>query len=94
LYTGKILYSGKDNNDMLRQIMEIKGPFPKRMLRKGLTTERHFDSDLMFLSKRSDPLTGQVTSFLFFRFPVVRSSPRCRWFSPCSVALASCCVAG
>lgn len=34
LYTGKILFPGKTNNDMLRLHMESKGAFPKKMLRK------------------------------------------------------------
>ena len=34
LYTGKVLFPGLTNNDMLRLHMELKGPFPKKMLRK------------------------------------------------------------
>jgi serine/threonine protein kinase len=34
LYTGKVLFPGPSNNDMLRLHMELKGPFPKKMLRK------------------------------------------------------------
>lgn len=34
LYTGKVLFPGSTNNDMLRLHMELKGPFPKKMLRK------------------------------------------------------------
>ncbi|KAL6637050.1 hypothetical protein ACP70R_024622 [Stipagrostis hirtigluma subsp. patula] len=37
LYTGKVLFPGKTNNDMLRLHMELKGPFPKKMLRKCST---------------------------------------------------------
>lgn len=36
LYTGKVLFPGPSNNDMLRLHMELKGPFPKKMLRKVL----------------------------------------------------------
>lgn len=35
LYTGKVLFPGPTNNDMLRLHMELKGPFPKKMLRKA-----------------------------------------------------------
>ncbi|KAF5958021.1 hypothetical protein HYC85_005246 [Camellia sinensis] len=35
LYTGKVLFPGATNNDMLRLHMELKGPFPKKMLRKA-----------------------------------------------------------
>lgn len=34
LYAGKVLFPGPTNNDMLRLHMELKGPFPKKMLRK------------------------------------------------------------
>lgn len=34
LYIGKVLFPGSTNNDMLRLHMELKGPFPKKMLRK------------------------------------------------------------
>ncbi|KAL3578513.1 hypothetical protein D5086_020017 [Populus alba] len=34
LYTGKVLFPGSTNNDMLRLHMELKGPFPKKMLKK------------------------------------------------------------
>lgn len=34
LSTGKVLFPGPSNNDMLRLHMELKGPFPKKMLRK------------------------------------------------------------
>lgn len=34
LYTGKVLFPGATNNDMLRFHMELKGPFPKKMLRR------------------------------------------------------------
>lgn len=34
LYIGKVLFPGFTNNDMLRLHMELKGPFPKKMLRK------------------------------------------------------------
>lgn len=34
LYTGKVLFPGPTNNDMLRLHMELKGSFPKKMLRK------------------------------------------------------------
>nr|XP_051178734.1 uncharacterized protein LOC127293203 [Lolium perenne] len=48
LYTGKILFPGGTNNGMLWLHMELKGPFPKKMLRKGAFTSQHFDHDLNF----------------------------------------------
>jgi serine/threonine-protein kinase PRP4 len=34
LYSGKMLFPGHTNNDMLRLHMELKGSFPKKMLKK------------------------------------------------------------
>ncbi|XP_064948160.1 uncharacterized protein LOC135583246 [Musa acuminata AAA Group] len=57
LYTGKVLFPGPSNNDMLRLHMELKGPFPKKMLRKGAFTDHHFDQDLNFHATEEDPVT-------------------------------------
>jgi serine/threonine protein kinase len=34
LFTGKILFPGRSNNEMLKLMMDVKGPFPKKMLKK------------------------------------------------------------
>ncbi|XP_057528656.1 uncharacterized protein LOC130807464 [Amaranthus tricolor] len=60
LYTGKVLFPGPSNNDMLRLHMELKGSFPKKMLRKGAFIERHFDQDLNFLATEEDPVTKKT----------------------------------
>lgn len=41
LFTGKILFPGKTNNEMLKLIMDVKGPFPKKMLKKGAFSDRY-----------------------------------------------------
>lgn len=60
LYTGKVLFPGATNNDMLRLHMELKGPFPKKMLRKGAFTYEHFDQDLNFHATEEDPVTKKA----------------------------------
>ncbi|OIW04666.1 hypothetical protein TanjilG_07801 [Lupinus angustifolius] len=60
LYSGKVLFPGSTNNDMLRLHMELKGPFPKKMLRKGAFTEQHFDLDLNFFASEEDPVTKKT----------------------------------
>ncbi|KAI4313946.1 hypothetical protein L6164_026888 [Bauhinia variegata] len=60
VYTGKVLFPGPTNNDMLRLHMELKGPFPKKMLRKGAFTEQHFDQDLNFFATEEDPVTKKT----------------------------------
>ena len=42
LFSGSILFQGRDNNEMLRLIMELKGPFPKKMIKKGIFSHLHF----------------------------------------------------
>ncbi|KAI7997895.1 hypothetical protein LOK49_LG10G00689 [Camellia lanceoleosa] len=81
LYTGKVLFPGATNNDMLRLHMELKGPFPKKMLRKGGFTEQHFDQDLNFLATEEDPVTKKIIRRMISSFKpkdigaIVTSSP-------------------
>jgi len=60
MYTGKILFPGRSNNQMLRHIMECRGKFPHRMIRKGVFYEQHFDDKMAFLSVETDKLSGKV----------------------------------
>lgn len=70
LYTGKILFTGRNNNQMLRSIMECRGKFPPKFLRKGTLTHDHFDDMLNFHSTEVDKLTGRVvTKILDFKKP-------------------------
>lgn len=66
LYTGKVLFPGPTNNDMLRLHMELKGPFPKKMLRKGAFTDQHFDHDLNFHATEEDPVTKKTIKRMIF----------------------------
>ncbi|KAF9439082.1 U4/U6 small nuclear ribonucleoprotein prp4 [Entomortierella beljakovae] len=57
LFTGKILFSGRSNNQMLKHMMDLKGPFSKKMLRKGQFYLNHFDEDCNFLSVEVEKVT-------------------------------------
>ena len=62
LYTGKILFPGRSNNEMLKLMMDVQGPFPKKMLRKGAFADRHFDlndPNCAFFHIEEDPVTRQ-----------------------------------
>lgn len=59
LATGDILFKGRSNNEMLKLMMDVKGPFPKRMLRKGLFAPEHFLPDGTFQFLKDDPATNQ-----------------------------------
>ena len=60
LYTGKILFPGKSNNEMLKLMMELKGKMPHKMARKGMFREAHFDSSMNFLYHEVDKVTEKV----------------------------------
>lgn len=64
LYTGKILFSGANNNGMLRMIMEVKGKFNIKMLKKAQFVQQHFDHNFVFQLTKKDSLTGEVTNVL------------------------------
>ncbi len=63
LFTGTVMFPGDDNNDMLWKIMEMKGMFPKKLVRrhiqafKDLLLDPHFDeATLRFKHKQLDPV--------------------------------------
>uniref|UniRef100_A0A182LSB1 Serine/threonine-protein kinase PRP4 homolog n=1 Tax=Anopheles culicifacies TaxID=139723 RepID=A0A182LSB1_9DIPT len=57
LYTGKILFSGQSNNQMLKFFMDLKGKIPNKLIRKGQFKDQHFDQNCNFLSHEIDKLT-------------------------------------
>ena len=61
LYTGKILFTGRSNNQMLRAIMECRGKFSHKLLRKGEFAGLHFDDLLNFRSLEKDRVSGKDT---------------------------------
>jgi serine/threonine-protein kinase PRP4 len=63
LYTGKILFSGKSNNQMLKFFMDLKGKMPNKVIRKGQFKDQHFDSNYNFLSHEIDKITERVSFF-------------------------------
>ncbi|XP_023539263.1 serine/threonine-protein kinase prpf4B-like isoform X1 [Cucurbita pepo subsp. pepo] len=81
LSTGKVLFPGPSNNDMLRLHMELKGPFQKKMLRKGAFTEQHFDQDLNFHASEEDPVTKKTIKRIIVNIKpkdigsIIRGSP-------------------
>ena len=61
LYTGRILFAGADNNQMLRAIQECRGKLPIRLLKRSTLAEKHFDSEGNFISQERDKITGKAT---------------------------------
>lgn len=64
LYTGKILFSGKSNNQMLKYFMDLKGKIPNKIIRKGQFKDQHFDQSCNFLYHEIDKLTERVSLFV------------------------------
>src|ERR1700712_2527555 len=63
LYTGKILFTGRTNNQMLRSIMDCRGKFTTKMLKRAQFAHIHFDEMANFRSVEQDKLTGKVHLF-------------------------------
>lgn len=57
LYTGKIMFPGKTNNQMLKLFMDLKGKMPNKVIRKGAFKDHHFDAACNFLYRDVDRVT-------------------------------------
>ncbi|KXN83408.1 hypothetical protein AN958_01457 [Leucoagaricus sp. SymC.cos] len=58
LYTGKILFPGRSNNQMLLLMMELKGRFNSKMIKKAKFGDVYFDEMGGFQSVEKDRVTG------------------------------------
>lgn len=61
LYTGKILFTGDSNNQMLKAIMEIRGRFTPKLFKRGQLAGVHFDDKGQFVSVERDKVLGKTT---------------------------------
>ncbi|VDN57618.1 unnamed protein product [Dracunculus medinensis] len=57
VYTGKIMFPGKSNNQMLKFMMDLKGKFPNKVIRKAQLKDQHFDLNCNFLYHEVDKVT-------------------------------------
>jgi hypothetical protein len=60
VYTGRILFNGKSNNQMLKCVMDLKGKIPNKIIRRGQFKDQHFDANGNFLSHEVDKITERV----------------------------------
>ena len=60
LYTGRILFNGSDNNNMLRVIQECRGKLPNRLIKKSQLAGNYFDEQFIFHGLERDKMTGNV----------------------------------
>lgn len=56
LAVGSILFVGIDNNDMLYQMMQLKGRFPNKLLRSAQFAAKHFTEDFNSFKRLSRPV--------------------------------------
>ena len=70
LYTGKIMFPGKSNNEMLKYMMDVKGKMPNKLVRKGAFRENHFDPSFNFMYREVDKITQRVR-------PCIATVPHC-----------------
>eukprot|EP00656_Telonema_subtile_P028666 TRINITY_DN3124_c0_g1_i10.p1 TRINITY_DN3124_c0_g1~~TRINITY_DN3124_c0_g1_i10.p1 ORF type:complete len:497 (+),score=192.89 TRINITY_DN3124_c0_g1_i10:978-2468(+) len=63
LYTGKVMFPGSTNNDMLRRFQEIKGKFPNKLLKRSIIKQVEigrpvdFTDDFKFMRVLEDKVT-------------------------------------
>jgi serine/threonine-protein kinase PRP4 len=62
LYTGKILFPGRSNNQMLLLMMELKGRFNAKMIKKAKFGDVYFDEMGSFDSVERDRVTNTVSN--------------------------------
>lgn len=60
VYTGKIMFPGKSNNQMLKYIMDLRGKLPNKLIRKAQFKHLHFDDNCNFLYHEIDKVTQRV----------------------------------
>jgi len=59
LYTGKILFSGRNNNEMLKLIMQTRGKIPSKLIKRGQYSNSYFNERGDFLSLELDSYTKE-----------------------------------
>lgn len=63
VYTGKIMFAGKSNNQMLKYMMDLRGKLPNKIIRKAQFKNLYFDDNCNFLYHEIDKVTQRVCFF-------------------------------
>ncbi|KAH7830080.1 putative serine/threonine-protein kinase prpf4B [Monocercomonoides exilis] len=74
LATGRVLFPGKTNNEMLKLIQEAKGVLPNKLRSEGdeQQVNRHFDETGKFLEHIFDPVTqAKTTKTIVYSHPTL-----------------------
>lgn len=58
LYTGRVMFPGRSNNEMLKLIMQTKGKIKAKMLKKSQFLDKYFNpqNTNIFMSLEEDPI--------------------------------------
>lgn len=64
LYIGKILFFGQLNNEMFKFMMDLKGKFFNKIIRKGMFRDQYFDSNYNFLYYEVDKVIYRVSFYV------------------------------
>lgn len=56
LFTGKILFAASGNNELLKLIIELKGKYPNKLLKKALFKNEYYSGTNLFLVKENENL--------------------------------------
>ncbi len=89
MYSGKILFTGDSNNQMLKVMMEIRGKISGKLYRRGDLWRLHFDELGNFISQERDKVLGKVRPVAVPHCPLPAVAPfPCPPFRPPSVPRA------
>ncbi|KHJ48458.1 kinase domain protein [Trichuris suis] len=72
LYTGRIMFQGRSNNQMLKFMMDLKGKMPNKLIRKAQFKDQHFDGNFNFLYRELDKVTHREKLTVMSNIPISR----------------------
>lgn len=72
LYTGKIMFPGKTNNEMLKMFMDLRGKMTNKFIKKAVLKDKHFDADCNFIYRETDKITKFEKVSVLTNIPVTR----------------------
>eukprot|EP00049_Salpingoeca_infusionum_P004826 m.84275 g.84275 ORF g.84275 m.84275 type:complete len:154 (-) comp12743_c0_seq2:176-637(-) len=57
IWTGQILFKGRDNNEMLKLMLDVRSKPSSRFIKKGMFWAEHFTEDMKFKYVETDAVT-------------------------------------
>ena len=65
LYTGKIMFQGRTNNEMLKMFMDLRGKMSNKLIKRAVIKNKHFSADCAFIFHNVDKFTKKVNCWLW-----------------------------